>query len=217
MTVPAPAPAPTPAPAPDPTPAPTPAPAPTPTPAPAADRSFTQDEVNAFLARQKRELLHGADDVVELRRKAKEFDDLQAQNQTELERANARVKELEEQHETTLRESKEIRLRSAILAEAAKPERRIVDPDAVVALIDRSALEIGDDGTPKNITSVMDALLEQRSYLVAAPGGTRPGADQGARKRSENQLSEADLKSMTPEQIVQARKDGRLTDLGVAS
>lgn len=204
---PIPTPAPTPTPAPDPTPAPEPDPAPEP-------KTFSQDAVNGMLAKQKRDLLAGADDVAELRRKAAEHDKLVDAQKTELERERDRATQAEERATKIEAEAKEIRIRSAILAEAAKPDRKVVDPDTAVALLDRSALELDDNGHPTNVAKAMDALLEAKPFLVAT-AGARGDADQGARPGGANQLAVADLQKMTPEEIEKARKDGRLTGLGV--
>lgn len=48
-----------------------------------------------------------------------------------------------------------------------------IDPDAVYALLDHSALEFKTDGTPKNADALVKALLEAKPYLVrGASSGT---------------------------------------------
>lgn len=212
MAEPAPTPVPEPAPAPEPAPTPAPEPQPEPEFKPVTSQEQFDRMVQERLARERQKYA----DYDALKSKADRFDELEAANQTELERAQASAAAEKERADRIEAEAKETRLRSAIIAEAAKPDRKVVDPEAVIALLDRSALELEDDGTPTNVAKAMDALLEQRPYLVASSGGTRQGADQGARRGGANQLSEADLKSMTPEQIVAARKEGRLTGIGVA-
>lgn len=207
---------PVPTPAPDPTPDPTPAPeppAPTPDPVPDPEpRTFTQDEVNALMARQKRDLLAAEPDLAELRRKAKHYDDLEEANKSELQKATDRATQLEAELEASRTSMREERLRSAIVGEAAR--RGVVDPDAAVALIDRSAIDFTDDGTPNNIAGAMDSLLQARPYLQGKPGGTHAGsADQGARPpatSTQPQLDREALAGMTAEQIVEARKSGSL-------
>lgn len=151
-------------------------------------------------------------DYEELKAKAAKLDELEQQNATELERAQKAAAEAQAAYERLQTEARETRLRAAIIAEAAKPDRKVVDPDAVVSLIDRSALEIDDAGVPTNIAEAMDSLLATKPYLVAqAP--TRGSADQGARGGSKNQLTRDDLKSMTSAEIVKAQTEGRLDHL----
>lgn len=197
---------------PDPTPQPAPDPPPDPAPTPDPDpaRTFTQAELDRIvqdrLARQKAQYA-GYDD---LKAKADKFDQLDAQNKTDLEKANERAAQLERERTEALQQLQESRLRAAVIGEAAK--RNVVDADAALALLDRAALTFGDDGEPTNISDEMEALLKARPYLV---GGGRPGsADLGARGGGAGvqQITRDDLKTMTPEQIVQARKEGRLAD-----
>jgi hypothetical protein len=58
----------------------------------------------------------------------------------------------------------------------------------------------------------MDKLLEKRPYLVAQTQPRATSADQGARG-SQAQLTQEELSSMTPHEIVAARREGRLDSL----
>ena len=218
-TAPTPTPAPPAPPAPDPTPAPTPDPSPAP-PEPAFQPITSQEQFDRMIQeRIARVKSTPPADYEELRQAAARLAEIEAQNQTELERATQERDAARQELESLRESAREARLRAAILGEAAKADRRVIDPEAVVLMLDRSTLELDTDGNPTNVAKAMDSLLEARPYLVAPQGGVRPapGADQGARPRAANQVSEAELAAMTPEQIVQARKDGRLADLGVGS
>lgn len=197
----------------DPNPDPAADPNPEPKPDPPA-RTFSQEALNGLLAKQKRELLGDASDVAELRKKALAFDELQQASKTELEREREARTAAEQRAEQIEAEVKETRLRSAIISEAAKPARKIVDPDAVVALLDRSTLEFDEAGSPTNVAQALDLLLETRPYLVASSGGSRGNADQGARPgTAAGQLTQEDLQRMSSAEIVKAQADGRLDAL----
>jgi hypothetical protein len=207
---------------PEPTP-PDPTPPTPPEPTPPADppaRTFSQEDVDRIVQeRLARAKSTPPADYDELKKKAAEFDKIEEANKTELEKAREQVAKAEERAAKISEQARETRLRSTILAEAARVNRHVVDPEAVVVLLDRSKLEFDDDGEPTNITKVMDELLEARPYLVAQQGGgARGNADMGARgvPAGVKQLTEADLKTMTSEQIVAARKAGQLIELGVA-
>ena len=177
---------------------------------PPAERSFTQADVDRIvqerLARAKSAPPADYDD---LKAKAARLAEIEAENQTELEKAQTRAAELEKQASEATQRAREALLRSAVVAEAAR--KNVVDPDAAVALLDRSTLELDDDGSPKNIAEAMDSLLKAKPYLA---GGARAGgsADLGARggDAGKGQLTREQLKAMTPEQIVKARQEGRL-------
>jgi hypothetical protein len=176
-------------------------------------RAFSQQDVDRIvqdrLARDRRDRPSDTE-IQQLREAQSRLSEIEAANKSELEKERE-AREAAEKRATELdARAREISLRASIIAEAARPDRRVVDPDAVVALIDRTSLELDDDGVPTNIASAMDSLLESRPYLVAQEPGARGNADQGARKGGSKQLSRADLQSMSPEAIVAARKEGRL-------
>jgi len=129
-------------------------------------------------------------------------------NKTELEKQTARADKAEADALKATERVKESTLRSAIIAEAAK--RQVVDPDAAVALLDRSSLELDDSGNPTNISKAMDSLLKSKPYLVGAAKGD---ADQGARTGGADQLGREALKTMTPEEITKATREGRFNHL----
>lgn len=194
---------PTPTPAPDPTPDPTPAPDPAPDPG----RTFSQADLDKIvqdrLARE-RQKYDGFDD---LKKKAEEFDKLQEAQKTELQKAQDRAAQLERDAAAATELVQRTLVNSAIVAEAAK---RGIDTDIAVAMIDRAALEFGQDGNPTNVASAMDSLLKAKPHL--ANGGARGGsADQGARGGGADQLSREALKNMSPEEINNALAEGKLT------
>lgn len=149
----------------------------------------------------------------ELKTKAAKLVEFEEANATELEKAQKAAADAQALLEKTQAEVRETRLQAAIIAEAAKPDRKVVDPEAVVALLDRSSLEISDDGRPTNIAEAMDSLLKTKPFLVVS-GGTRGDADLGAREiGGVKQVTDAELKSMTHREIDKARREGRLQSL----
>jgi hypothetical protein len=196
----------------DPTPTPDPDPANPPDPTPEPERTFTQAELDRIIKdrlNRQREQFPDPDELESLKAAKERVDELEAASKSDLEKANEKIAALETAAAKSAQDAKDAALRAAVIAEAAK--KNVVDPDAAYALMDRSALELDDAGSPTNIADAMDSLLEQRPYLVAQQGGARPnGADQGARTRGADQLSRDDLKKMTPSQIVEADDAGRL-------
>lgn len=183
---------------------------------PETPRSFSQEDVDRIvrdrLARAKNT---PPADYEELKAAAARLAEIEEANKSDLEKATARADALEKERDAVRAEAREIKIRSAVLAEAAKPDRKVVDPDLVATLLTPD-LELDDDGAPTNIASAMDSLLEARPYLVAS-GGSRGDADQGARKGGAKQLTRAELASMKPEEIVKARKEGRLERIRTGS
>lgn len=88
-----------------------------------------------------------------------------------------RVVEMESEVAHLRAELATARLESAVTAHAAR--LNIIDPEAAVKLLDRSLLELDDDGNPKNVETALRDLIKERPYLapkapasVPSPGGT---------------------------------------------
>lgn len=179
------------------------------------EKTFTQTDVDRIvrdrLARAKTE---PPADYQDLKAKAAKFDELEAANRTELERAQHDNETLRKEIESERAARAEASLRASVVTEAAK--RNVIDPDAAIKLIDRNTLEFDDAGTPLNVPDVMSELITARPYLVAQPE-TRGSADQGARRGGPGQVTEAELKTMSWQEVEQARKEGRLKSLLGAS
>lgn len=153
------------------------------------------------------------DQFEDLKAKAQRLSEIEEANKSELEKERDRAAKAEERANKIEAEAKEIRLSSALLAEAARPGRMIVDAEAAISLLDRSSLKLDANGNPTNVAEAMDSLLKAKPYLVATNGGTRGNADQGARGGSERQLTREQLKKMSPAEIVKAQNDGLLDHL----
>ncbi|MFE7947407.1 hypothetical protein [Streptomyces sp. NPDC057426] len=108
------------------------------------------------------------------------------------------------------------RILKAEIRAAAKG--RLNDPKDALTFLDLDQFEVGEDGEidPEEIEDAIEDLLKNKPYLAAATAKRFQGTGDGgaARKASRpKQLTQHDLKSMTPEAIEQARVDGRLDDL----
>lgn len=176
---------------------------------PPEPRTFSQDDVDRIvrdrLARQKTQF-SDYDDLKTQATRLKEIEDAQ---KSELERERERATELERKANEAEAARAEALYESAVIAEAAT--KNVTDPKDVVRLINRAEVTFGSDGAPTNISDVVDSLLKAKPYLA---GGGAGQVDQGARGGSvqPDQLSRDDLKTMSPDEIVKARKEGRLAN-----
>lgn len=197
----------------DPTPTPTPTPEPAEDATPAQDGPFTAEQqkivdriVQERVARVK---ATPPADYEDLKAKASKLDELEAQSKSELDKALERAAALERERDEAKLAAQETTLRSAIISTAAG---KLADPTDAIALIDRSAIEFGEDGSPKNVEDLISSLLEAKPHLAAAGGARGSSADQGARGNG-SQISRDQLKTMKPGEIVEAQKKGLLTHL----
>jgi hypothetical protein len=113
------------------------------------------------------------------RDQAKELETLRAAQKeaenaklSEQEKLQNRVKELETQAAALAEEKKSLLVRTAVEREARK--LNLVDEDAAYRLLDLNAIEFGDDGTPKNVETLLKALAKDKPYLVAQANGKAP-------------------------------------------
>ncbi|MGW2260280.1 hypothetical protein ACWCXE_21060 [Streptomyces sp. NPDC001780] len=95
---------------------------------------------------------------------------------------------------------------------------KLADPADAHRFLDLDQLEVDADGNvdPDEIAEAIDNLIKSKPYLAAATAKRFQGTGDGGAARKAprpKQLSRADLKTMTPEQIVKAKADGRLNDL----
>ena len=93
--------------------------------------------------------------------------------------------------------------------------KRVKDPRIAVKLVDLEGIDVDDDGNvdADGITAALDALLEE--YPDLAPSRFNGTADQGGVGKASRlpQRTADDLSTMSPEQVVAARKEGRLDNL----
>lgn len=157
-------------------------------------QTFTQEHVDRIVKERLARERAKYGDYDDLKQKAEEYDKLQDEQKSELERERAAREKAEAEAEKARQQARETTIRSAIIAEAARADRekRVADPEGALAHltgIDSELLELDSDGNPKDIAKAVDSLLEKRPYLVASQGGGRQGtggsADQGARGRAE--------------------------------
>ncbi len=160
-------------------------------PAPAA-QSFTQQQVNDLLAREKGKLERKFGDYAELKDKASKLDQLEESKKTETEKLLAAVEKAgRTAEEATTREqaaterekqahehANSLLVRSAVVSEAAK--QSAVDPDDVFGLLDKAKVTISDDGTVTGAQEAVKDLLKAKPHLVGRTGGNFGGGAQGA-------------------------------------
>ena len=146
-------------------------------------RTFSQDELDRIvgerLARERSKL----GDVEELRRKAAEFDKVEEERKSELEKAvDKAAKEAEEKTRGELEPTWKKRLvRSEVRAVAAG---KLADPNDAISLLDLDSFELDEDGNvdEDKVVKAITKLVEDKPYLAA--NGTRRKVDFDAGSRT---------------------------------
>ncbi|MEU2149324.1 hypothetical protein ABZ741_34130 [Streptomyces globisporus] len=106
-------------------------------------------------------------------------------------------------------------LRAEVKAAAAG---KLADPADAYKFLDLDQFEVDDDGNVDSdeVAEAIDDLIKSKPYLAAATAKRFQGTGDGGAARKAGrpkQLTRADLKSMTPAQIVKAKEDGQLDDM----
>jgi hypothetical protein len=106
-------------------------------------------------------------------------------------------------------------VRSEIRAAAAG---KLADPKDALTFLDLTKFEVDENGEvdSEEIADAIDELLRNKPYLAAATAKRFQGTGDGGAARKAGgprQVTEAELKTMSPEQIVKAQEEGRLTKL----
>lgn len=192
----------------------------------AQDRSFSQTEVDRIVSERLTRERQKFEDYDVLKDKASKFDEYEAQSKSDLQKAQELAQAAEQGRTKALAELEALRIQQAVFQRAIKSEA--VDPDVVLALVNRSELQIADDGTVTGVDEAVAKVLEDKPFLrksesptpgtggIVTPTG---GADGGPRGSSaDGQLTREDLASMTSEEIANAKSEGRLnTVLGIST
>lgn len=174
------------------------------------DRTFTQADLNRIvsdrLAREREKFAN----FDELKTKAAELDQLKEGEKTELQKAQDRQTQLERENTELKTRAQEAATRREV--EKAARKAGLADPEDGYLLIDRKALDLDEDGTPKNADQLIAALIEAKPHLK---GSLRPpgDGDQGPRGGGSGTITRDDIKNMSPEEVEKAHNEGRLAHL----
>lgn len=95
---------------------------------------------------------------------------------------------------------------------------KLADPKDALTFLDLSKFEVDDNGEvdSEEVADAIDELIKNKPYLAAATAKRFQGTGDGGAARKAGgvkQVTEAELKTMTPDQIVKAQNEGRLSDL----
>jgi len=181
---------------------------------PTPSGTLTQAQVDAIVKdriAREREKYKGFDD---LKRKAEDYDKLQAANLSEAEKLQKSLEAANEKASTAESRMKKALTRAAIVSAASQAGAR--DPNLVVKLIDSDALEITEDGEVKGAEDAVTALLASHDYLkgggftASGDGGQRTSA--GLPSFTRDQIADPAFYREHESEIKLAARQGRITD-----
>lgn len=172
---------------------------------PAGERTFTQAQVDAFVAERSKhaksaalgDLLKdlGFTKAEELKTAVEAQRTAQQASLTETERLKAQVAEHEKERETWAAQRREQALQIAV--QQAATRLGIVDPEAALLLV-RAKIEFDGNGTPQGVDAALTELLAAKPYLRAGQGVGTTNPPRGA---GGSALTREDIAKMGPEEI----------------
>lgn len=151
------------------------------------EKKFTQADMDRVVAdRLARAKSDPPADYAQLQAAAAELATLKAKDNTDLDNAKAEIAKItgerdaaKAETDTAKNEAKEIKLRMAVVAEAAKA--KAVNPDQVFALLPKDAVTIGDDGQVTGAEKAVTDFITANPHFVGSPSRPKPDPAQGAK------------------------------------
>jgi hypothetical protein len=178
------------------------------------EKMLPQSEVDRIVQERLARAAKGQpskDELAELRKAKERLDEIEAANQSELEKANAAREKAEAKAAEVTARAQEALIRASAMAELAK--QGVSNVDGALRALDKTGLTVGDDGTVSGVEEAVKGLLEQIPEFVGKPQPTK--VDQGARGTStkDGQVTAEQLETMSAEEIAKATAEGRMADL----
>jgi hypothetical protein len=189
--------------------------------------ALTPEQLNQVL--EKNPHIWKTDRLSELREKSKKFDQAQ-QKATEAEtkalEEQGKFKELSEKQSATISEL-QTKLQTSTVNQAVTNKLAplgVVDLEAALALIDRSKIEVAEDGSISGVDEAIEALKTGKAYLFNQGGGTtnptvgtpsNPGngsGTSGPAKFKRSQLRDPKFYNENREAILKAQAAGEIED-----
>lgn len=135
-----------------------------------------------------------------------EAEKLSETEKQELARKNLeqQLADAKKQYDDAVIEKQQIRVKHSVQLQAAKLG---VDPDVAEKLLDWAAIDYEDDGSPKNISTLLSDLIKTYPYLVKTNGRQAPTTSGGATNPPRSTTSSA---ATTPEEYIKRMEQGNL-------
>lgn len=169
-------------------------------------KTFTQAELERIVQDRVARESKKYDGFDDLKTKAAEFDKIQDQQKSELQRANERAEKAERDAAERTTAANTRLMEAAVLSEATK--QKAIKPEHLFKLIDTKKVTVGDDGQVAGAEGAVKAFLEANPEYVGTTSHNG-GADQGARGGTK-QFKTTD--GMSSAEIAKAVTEGHLDE-----
>ncbi len=152
------------------------------------------------------------DELTELRAAKVKLEEIEQAGASELEKANTAREKAEAKAAEATSRAEQALIRATALAELSK--QGVSNVEGALRALDKTGLTVGDDGTVSGAEEAVKNLLETIPEFVGKV--VHQKVDQGARgggSGDPEQVTEAQLDTMSAEEITKATREGRMADL----
>lgn len=143
----------------------------------AGSTTQTAEELQAVLERERKDRQEANKEAEGLRKRLKALeaaeDERKKAAMTEQEKIAAELADLKAKQAAWDADRKALVTKQAVLTEATS--LNFHSPDVAYKLLDSTAIEYADDGTPTNLKPLLTALATSQPYLVRSSTSTAPG------------------------------------------
>ena len=137
--------------------------------------------------------------------------ELEQSQLSEIERVTNAAQEAEARASALAEKATAALVRSAVVSSATR--HQVIDPDAVLAFIDRQALTIGDDDSVSGVDEAVKAVLAAKPYLVAKSNPAPGAADGGPQGKSASAYTREDIAKLDPSERTRLWREGAFNHL----
>lgn len=132
------------------------------------------------------------------------------------ERAKQEFEDTRKRAESNESRARDLEVKYQLALAAADPANEIGDVKAAIKLLDRDSLDFDADGNITNLQDALETLKKEYPSVVRTQGkGGAPntGVTNPAKPAGDRKYTRADLKTLSPEKIVELTESGKLNHL----
>lgn len=178
----------------------------------ASSKTFTQDDVDRVVKERLARERGKYTDYDELKAKAGKLDEIEAANQSELEKAQQAAEKAKTEGAQAIERANGRLVRAELLS--ALTAANVSKPEVLLAAIDKTGLAVNDDGSVTGVEEVVKAFVDANPEFVGGKEVRKPeSADQGARGNGPGQITQEQMIAMSHEERAAALREGKLSHL----
>jgi len=178
--------------------------------------TFTQEQVNALIAKRLEREGKKHADYADLKKKAEQWDKAEVERMSELEKLQKQLGDEQTARLEAENLAQERLIRAEVMAQAAS--LGFANPAHAWSLIDVAEITVDDDGKVQGVQEALKALAESSNYLLGKAAAPNINAQAGGGQRktpvklTPDEAAAAEVFKMTPEAYAEMRGIDNVAD-----